>query len=43
MQTLRQFLLFLRAYAVSRILAMGRSFEAFKDIIVAFLIVKRGK
>lgn len=38
-----KYLLFLRNYVVSRLLIFGHRFEEFKDIIVAFLIVKRGK
>ncbi|PJC32764.1 hypothetical protein CO008_00105 [Candidatus Roizmanbacteria bacterium CG_4_8_14_3_um_filter_36_12] len=43
MQDLRGFFSFLKEYLVSRLTTAGRSFEAIKDIIVAFLIVKRGK
>ncbi len=38
-----EFLDFLKNYFLDRILHFGRGFENAKDIIVAFLIVKRGK
>lgn len=43
MQDLPQFWIFLRSYFASRLLAAGHAFEGVKDIIVAFLIVKRGR
>jgi murein DD-endopeptidase MepM/ murein hydrolase activator NlpD len=38
-----KFFAFLRAYFWNRILGFGAKFEELKDVIVAFLIVKRGK
>ncbi|MCL4363992.1 peptidoglycan DD-metalloendopeptidase family protein [Patescibacteria group bacterium] len=43
MEDLRLFLDFLKDYFLTRITSLGASFEAIKDVIVAFLIVKRGK
>lgn len=43
MQDLREFLLFLKEYTKTRVLTTGHRFEKVKDIIVALLIVKRGK
>ncbi len=43
MRDLSEFLVFLRVFFITRILHFGKNFEHFKDIIVAFLIVKRGK
>jgi murein DD-endopeptidase MepM/ murein hydrolase activator NlpD len=43
MQDLPNFLVFLRNYFLHRIFGFGRGFEKFKDVIVAFLIIKRGK
>lgn len=43
MEDLRLFFSFLKSYFVSKVISTGKSFEAIKDIIVAFLIVKRGK
>lgn len=43
MQDIRLFLDFFKDYTKARILRLGQSFEGFKDLIVAFLIVKRGK
>lgn len=43
MRDVREFLTFLKKFFVSRVLHFGNNFESFKDIIVAFLIVKRGK
>jgi len=43
MNDLKLFLDFLKTYFVSRVTSAGRSFEAVKDVIVAFLVVKRGK
>ncbi|KKQ23520.1 MAG: Peptidase M23 family protein [Candidatus Roizmanbacteria bacterium GW2011_GWC2_37_13] len=43
MQELREFFLFFKDYSISRLTAAGHSFEAVKDVIVAFLVVKRGK
>ncbi len=43
MKEIGEFAVFLRDYFLSRLLNAGRIFEGLKDIIVAFLIVKRGK
>ncbi|MFZ6035514.1 MAG: peptidoglycan DD-metalloendopeptidase family protein [Patescibacteria group bacterium] len=43
MQDLPQYWLFLWGYVTSRILSAGHAFEQVKDVIVAFLIVKRGR
>lgn len=43
MGEIREFIRFGNGYLKARLMAFGRSFEKFKDIIVAFLIVKRGK
>ncbi len=43
MSELRMFLLFLREYGKTRALRFGQGFEQFKNVIVAFLVVKRGK
>lgn len=43
MKDLNQFLIFLRTYLIGRALFFGRNVEQLKDVIVAFLIVKRGK
>ena len=43
MMEIREFTVFLKDYFFSRLLNAGRIFEGIKDIIVAFLIVKRGK
>lgn len=43
MGTLKEFLIFLKSYFHSRLLNFGKRFEKLKDIIVAILIVKRGK
>lgn len=43
MQDLRDFSLFLKGYLTSRLIDSGRKFEASKDIVVAFLLAKRGK
>lgn len=43
MQELREYIVFLRQYWTTKILAWGRLFEGLKNVIVAFLIVKRGK
>lgn len=43
MNILQEFLLFLKDYTRSRLLSVGRGFENIKDVVVAFLIVKRGK
>lgn len=42
-EELLSFVLFLRRYLVARVMAFGQWFERIKDIVVAFLIVKRGK
>ncbi|MEK7633623.1 MAG: M23 family metallopeptidase [Patescibacteria group bacterium] len=43
MMEIGEFVVFLKNYFFSRLLNAGRVFESIKDIIVAFLIVKRGK
>ena len=43
MEDLKLFLTFIKEYAASRILSWAKGFESLKDIIVAFLVVKRGK
>ncbi|MBP9691451.1 M23 family metallopeptidase [Candidatus Woesebacteria bacterium] len=43
MKDLREFLLFLKSYAASRLLYYGSQIEKLKDVIVALLVVKRGK
>lgn len=43
MNEVGEFTIFLKNYFFSRLLSAGRIFEKIKDIIVAFLIVKRGK
>lgn len=43
MHELPHFLRFLRNYSKTRLLSCGRAIEQLKDVIVAFLIVKRGK
>ncbi|MDH7475918.1 MAG: M23 family metallopeptidase [Microgenomates group bacterium] len=43
MQDIRDYFLFIKNYLKSRFLNFGQWFEGIKDIIVAFLIVKRGK
>jgi len=43
MQDLKLFLVFLKDYFKSRFFNFGHSFEKIKDLIVAFLITKRGK
>lgn len=43
MKDIKSFLTFFKAYLSSRILRIGKSIERTKDIIVALLIVKRGK
>ena len=43
MKEIGEFSVFLKDYFFSRLLSAGRFFEGIKDIIVAFLIVKRGK
>lgn len=43
MEEVRLFAVFLKDYFLSRLISAGRVFEGIKDIIVAFLIVKRGK
>lgn len=43
MEEVRLFVVFLKDYFLSRLISAGRVFEGIKDIIVAFLIVKRGK
>lgn len=43
MQELNEFLIFIKNYLKARIMGYAHSFEKVKDVIVAFLIVKRGK
>jgi len=43
MQDLREFLEFSKNYFVSKAVSFGKNFEAGKDIIVAFLTIKRGR
>jgi len=43
MKEIGEFTVFLKDYFFSRLLSAGRVFESIKDLIVAFLIVKRGK
>ncbi|MCL4374517.1 M23 family metallopeptidase [Patescibacteria group bacterium] len=43
MYDLKDFLVFLKDYLFTKLTGWGRGFERFKDVIVAFLIVKRGK
>ncbi|MEK7096859.1 MAG: M23 family metallopeptidase [Patescibacteria group bacterium] len=43
MNEMGEFIVFLKNYSLSRLISAGRIFEGIKDIIVAFLIVKRGK
>lgn len=43
MPDLRDFIAFLRSYALDRLFIWVHAFEGIKDIVVAFLIVKRGK
>lgn len=43
MQDLKLFLIFIKEYGMSRLVNFGHRFESLKDVIVAFLIVKRGK
>ena len=42
-QELSEFVLFLWQYVKTRLLNFGQNFEQVKDVIVAFLVVKRGK
>ncbi len=43
MQDLKLFLVFGKEYIASRLILWAKGFEGLKDVIVAFLIVKRGK
>jgi len=43
MKEIGEFTVFLKDYFFSRLLTAGRVFESLKDLLVAFLIVKRGK
>src|SRR3989304_10235223 len=43
MQELKEYLVFLKSYARSRLFDFGRIFENLKDVIVALLVAKRGK
>lgn len=42
-QELSQYLLFFKDYVFSRLVYFGKNFEKGKDLIVAFLLIKRGK
>jgi len=42
-QELLSYIIFLKSYFATRILTFGHNFERIKDVIVAILIVKRGK
>jgi murein DD-endopeptidase MepM/ murein hydrolase activator NlpD len=42
-QELNQFILFVKDYFLSRAIFFGKNFEKIKDLIVAFLLIKRGK
>jgi murein DD-endopeptidase MepM/ murein hydrolase activator NlpD len=43
MAEIGEFIIFFKNYLLSRLVSAGQIFEGIKDIIVAFLIVKRGK
>lgn len=43
MKEIGEFIIFLKDYFLARILGAGRGFEAIKDVIVALLVVKRGR
>lgn len=43
MKEIGEFAIFFKEYFLSRLISAGRIFEGIKDIVVAFLIVKRGK
>lgn len=43
MQELKDFLVFLKQYGLDRLISVARVFEGLKDVVVAFLVVKRGK
>ncbi len=43
MQDLKDFLVFGKDYIITRLFSWGRGFERIKDVVVAFLVVKRGK
>ena len=43
MKSLFEFLIFLKEYFLQKSLNFGKKFEKFKDVIVAVLVVKRGK
>ncbi len=43
MQDIKDFLSFFKAYARSRLFNFGHRFESLKDLIVAFLVAKRGR
>lgn len=43
MSQFRQFLFFLKNYFHSRLMEFGKRFESIKDLLVAILIIKRGK
>jgi len=43
MNEIGEFVVFLKNYFLARLLGAGRGFEAIKDVIVALLVVKRGR
>ena len=43
MNEIGEFLAFLKGYLLSRFFGAGRGFEAIKDVVVALLVVKRGR
>ncbi len=43
MESLQEFIHFFRNYIVSKLVNFGKSFESTKDLLVAILVVKRGK
>ncbi|MCX7956021.1 MAG: M23 family metallopeptidase [Patescibacteria group bacterium] len=42
-QDLKDFFVFLKKYFINKVLNFGKNFEKTKDLVVAFLIIKRGK
>lgn len=42
-QEIKDFFVFLKKYFIEKILSFAKTFEKIKDVIVAFLVVKRGK
>jgi murein DD-endopeptidase MepM/ murein hydrolase activator NlpD len=43
MSDVRKYIFFLKSYSISRLLITGQIIESVKDVIVAILVVKRGK